>query len=167
MLADLKAKTGGNYTNYARFYLGSTLNGFPKSQAFEYQCTHEIGKEGAAKVSAAIAKGTISHPLLSINTENMWYTSIPTTLPHTQGESGQINSYTELAGSTNWSTSSGKHLFLEIIKDGWNNSLVQLASGAATADKVKTDWMGAQYLMIKQQAWTRLLAYYNSLNVAQ
>ncbi|MBQ9197616.1 MAG: hypothetical protein IJ157_10310, partial [Clostridia bacterium] len=33
----------GNYTNYARQYLGSTLS-FMKSQAFEYQCTHEVGR---------------------------------------------------------------------------------------------------------------------------
>lgn len=43
---ELWDKANGNYTNYARMYLGSTLS-FAKSQAFEYQCTHEVGKEGA------------------------------------------------------------------------------------------------------------------------
>jgi len=37
--AELWDKANGNYTNYARMYLGSTLS-FVKSQAFEYQCTH-------------------------------------------------------------------------------------------------------------------------------
>lgn len=167
MLADLKAKVGGSYTDYARQYLGSTLNGFPKSQAFEYQCTHEVGRIGAAKVSAAIAKGTINHPFLSVNSDNMWYTIVPTTLPHTQGENGKLNDYKELAGSTNWSTSKGgKNLFLEIIKSGWSNSLVTSVNSAAeTANLVKTTWMGTQYLMVKQDAWDRLLAYYNSLNL--
>ena len=40
---ELWDKAGGNYTNYARQYIGSTLS-FVKSQAFEYQCTHEVGK---------------------------------------------------------------------------------------------------------------------------
>ena len=69
----------GNYTNFARYYLGSTLS-FMKSQAFEYQCTHEVGKEGAGKISTAIGLGTIKHPLLAV-AENPWYTSVPTVLP--------------------------------------------------------------------------------------
>ena len=56
---------GGNYTNYARWYLGSTLS-FLKSQAFEYQCTHEVGKEGAGYISNAIGLGTIKHPELGM-----------------------------------------------------------------------------------------------------
>ncbi|MDE7244315.1 MAG: hypothetical protein K2O18_10135, partial [Oscillospiraceae bacterium] len=41
---ELWEKASGNYTNYARNYLGSTLS-FLKSQAFEYQCTHEVGQQ--------------------------------------------------------------------------------------------------------------------------
>ena len=63
--AELWEKANGNYTNYARQFLGSTLS-FVKSQAFEYQCTHEVGKEGAGYISAAIGLGTIKHPLLEV-----------------------------------------------------------------------------------------------------
>ena len=79
---ELWAKASGNYTNYARQFLGSTLS-FVKSQAFEYQCTHDIGKEGAGYISTAIGLGTIKHPELAI-TENGWYTSVPTVLPNTR-----------------------------------------------------------------------------------
>ena len=68
--AELWEKASGNYTNYARQFLGSTLS-FAKSQAFEYQCTHEVGKEGAGHISTAIALGTIKHPELAV-TENPW-----------------------------------------------------------------------------------------------
>ena len=57
--AELWSKASGNYTNYARKYLGSTLS-FVKSQAFEYQCTHEVGREGAGYISNAIGFGTSS-----------------------------------------------------------------------------------------------------------
>ena len=42
--AELWEKASGNYTNYARQFLGSTLS-FLKSQAFEVQCTAEAGRE--------------------------------------------------------------------------------------------------------------------------
>ena len=67
---ELWEKASGNYTNYARQFLGSTLS-FMKSQAFEYQCTHNVGKEGAGYISTAIALGTIKHPELAM-TENPW-----------------------------------------------------------------------------------------------
>ena len=73
---ELWDKANGNYTNCARMYLGSTLS-FAKSQAFEYQCTHEVGKEGARHISNAIGLGVLRHPELEV-TENPWYTSVPT-----------------------------------------------------------------------------------------
>ncbi|MDD7271103.1 MAG: hypothetical protein PUH25_04395, partial [Spirochaetales bacterium] len=91
--------TSGNYTNFARMYLGSTLS-FAKSQAFEYQCTHAVGKEGAGKISVAIGLGTIKHPELAV-CDNMWYTSIPTTLPTTKVETDTVNTYTELQAQFN------------------------------------------------------------------
>ena len=93
--AELWDKAGGNYTNYARMYLGSTLS-FVKSQAFEYQCTHEVGKEGAGYISNAIALGTIKHPELAL-ASNPWYTSVPTVLPNSKVENDQIATFAELS----------------------------------------------------------------------
>lgn len=165
MFADLQEKTGGNYTNYARRYLGSTLNGFPKSQAFEYQCTHEVGKEGAAKVSAAIANGTIKHPLLAVNTENMWYTSIPTTLPTNANQNAQLASYTELTAGGKFSSSkNGYNIFLDLIQNGYTIDGFAATDAATAAKIVSEDWMGTQYLMIKTSAWEKLLKYYESIS---
>ena len=94
---ELWSLASGNYTNYARQYLGSTLS-FVKSQAFEYQCTHAVGKEGAAKISNAIKYGTIKHPELAV-TENPWYTIVPTTLPNTTAENDAISKLTDLSAN--------------------------------------------------------------------
>ena len=154
---------GGNYTNYARWFLGSTLNGFPKSQAFEFQCTHPVAKAAAAKVSTAIARGTIKHPLLRVESENMWYTSVPTTLPTTTTENTQIGTYKELT-ATNFSTDSknaNRNIFLLVIANGLTAFDASVTTPAAAANYVATNWSGTPWLNIKNDAWGRLLAYYN------
>ncbi len=150
-------KTPGNYTNYARQYLGSTLS-FAKSQAFEAQCTTPVGKEGTTNISNAIALGVIKHPLLAVNTANMWYTSVPTVLPSTNAESDMIKGYTDL--TNNFSTSKNKvNILVNQIVSGYDG----VANAQDAAKRVTETWMGAQYLELKSDAWNRLLAYFNSL----
>ena len=149
----------GNYTNYARQYLGSTLT-FAKSQAFEYQCTHVVGKEGAGYISNAIAWGTIKHPELAL-AENPWYTSIPTVLPNYSDESAMIKTYTEL--TDNFSTSKGGlNILVDIIVKGFTEE--GRGSAAEAAATVAGAWNGELYLELKQDAYDRLVSYYNTLN---
>ena len=109
---------GGNYTNYARIYLGSTLS-FVKSQAFEYQCTHNVGKEGAGKISIAIGLGLIKHPELAV-TENPWYSIVPTTLPQTPQENDEIALLTNLSSTGKYSQSKDNYnVFVDIIAKGF------------------------------------------------
>ena len=116
--AELWDKAGGNYTNYARQYLGSTLS-FVKSQAFEYQCTHNVGKEGAGRISIAIGLGLIKHPALAV-TENSWYSIVPTTLPHTANENSEIGLLTNLSSTGKFSQSKGNtNIFVDIIVKGF------------------------------------------------
>ena len=116
--AELWEKASGNYTNYARQFLGSTLS-FVKSQAFEYQCTHAVGKEGASKISNAIALGLIKHPKLEV-TENPWYSIVPTSLPTNQSENDAIAALTELSSNGAFSQSKGnENLFVDIIRYGF------------------------------------------------
>ncbi|MBQ3384351.1 MAG: hypothetical protein IJG59_03970 [Erysipelotrichaceae bacterium] len=159
--AECQKLTGGNYTNYARQYLGSTLNGFPKSQAFEYQMTHAIGKKGAAIMSAAISKGILKHPLLTVNTANMWYTQVPTVFPTTAEQTNTLNGYTDL--STRFSTSKGgENEFYNIILNGYGSIAGAETSAQGYADFVKNSWSGQAYLLIKQAQWKVLSDYYNS-----
>ena len=158
--AELWEKASGNYTNYARMYLGSTLS-FVKSQAFEYQCTHEVGKEGAGHISTAIGLGTIKHPELAI-TENPWYTSIPTVLPNTKQENEMLAGYTELTSKGKFSSSKGdSNLFVDIIVSGYTGD--GTSSRADVVSTVSGTWNGTGYLTLKQIAWDNLVNYYNTL----
>ncbi len=158
--AELWDKASGNYTNYARMYLGSTLS-FAKSQAFEYQCTHDVGKEGAGKISTAIGLGTIKHPELAV-TENPWYTSIPTVLPTTKAENDIIAEYTELSSNGRFSSSKGgENLLVDVIVKGYSGD--GTSSREATLKTVSDTWKGSGYLTIKQSAWNKLVDYYNTL----
>ena len=157
---ELWEKANGNYTNYARMFLGSTLS-FAKSQAFEYQCTHEVGKEGAGHISVAIGLGTIKHPELAL-AENPWYTSVPTVLPNTKVENDELNGYTELTANGKFGLGKdGENAFVNIIVNGF--TLDGMTSPEEAAATVDTDWHGFDYLLLKGDAWARLLDYYNNL----
>jgi len=156
---ELWAKASGNYTNYARQYLGSTLS-FAKSQAFEYQCTHSVGKEGAGHISVAIGLGTIKHPELAV-CENGWYTSVPTVLPSTKNESDRLNGFTDLT-SKFASNKGGQNLFVDQIVAGYTAEGMDDAAGAAAY--VNASMNGKQYLALKQKAWERILEYYATLS---
>ena len=158
--AELWEKASGNYTNYARFYLGSTLS-FVKNQAFEYQCTSDAGREGAGYISTAIGLGTIKHPELAI-TENPWYTSVPTVLPTPKADNDTINSYTELR--TKFSLAKGDdqvNVLVDIIAKGM--TFEGFSSPEEAASTVADSWNGLAYLDIKEMAWEELLDYYSAL----
>ena len=158
--AELWEKASGNYTNYARQFLGSTLS-FAKSQAFEFQCTTDVGREGAGYISNAIALGTIKHPELAV-TENPWYMSIPTVLPTTKAENDMINTYTQLTPNGRFSQNKdGENLFVNQIVSGYAEE--GMGSADASASKVADEWGGKQYLALKTDAWNRLLGYYKTL----
>ncbi len=163
---DLWALQNGNYTNYARYYIGSTLS-FVKSQAFEYQCTHEVGKEGAGYISRAIALGTIRHPALAI-ADNSWYTSVPAVLPQEVAEANAINELTQLSASGQFGAAKDQlNLLVDIICKGFTGEAG--ADAAATAEKVSKSvadggWGGTTYLARRNEAWKRLLAFYKSIN---
>lgn len=158
---ELWDKAKGNYTNYARKYLGSTLS-FVKSQAFEYQCTHEVGKEGAGYISTAIGLGTIKHPELDV-ASNPWYSSVPTVLPNYKTENDEINTYDKLGSKGEFSTSKdGSNIFVNIIRNGYSGE--GTSSRSETISTVTDSWGADQVLSLRNDAWERLLDYYNSLS---
>ena len=158
---ELWDRENGNYTNYARHYIGSTLS-FAKSQSFEYQCTHVVGKEGAGYISTAIGLGTIKHPELAL-TENPWWTSVPTVLPTTKTENDMIGGYKELGSSGNFaSNKGGKNLLIDVIIGGYTGD--GTSTRAEVINTVTKTWHGEQYLELKNDAWERLQDYYNDLN---
>ena len=168
---ELWSKASGNYTNYARQYLGSTLS-FVKSQAFEYQCTHNVGKEGAGKISNAIKYGTIKHPELAI-TENPWYGIVPTTLPNTKAENDVIAKLTALSTDGKFSQSGDKddkhpeNLLIDVIVNGYDlrdDLYAGIDSRESLLSVVKNQYGTTQYLLLKQAAWDRLQNYYKTIS---
>ena len=157
---ELWAKANGNYTNYARFYLGSTLS-FAKSQAFEFQCTTDAGREGAGHISTAIGLGTIKHPELAI-TENPWYTSIPTVLPTTKADNDLLNTYTDLTNQFSQQKGDDKvNVLVDVIASGL--TFEGFSSPEEAAGTVADTWSDIAYLDVKEWAWEDLQDYYASL----
>ena len=157
----MASRVSNNYTNYARQFLGSTLS-FAKSQAFEFQCTTEVGREGAGYISNAIALGTIKHPILAV-TENPWYMSVPTVLPNTKAENDMLNTYTQLTANGRFSQNKdGENIFVNQIVNGYAEE--GMGNADASAEKVAGEWGGKQYLALKTDAWNRLLSYYKAMN---
>ena len=166
-LGELWNKAGGNYTNYARQYLGSTLPiGFVKNQGMEYQCTTEKGKAGAEKVSVAIAKGIVKHVSPEVK-ENLFYTMVPTVLPTTKEQDTLLANYAAL--DKLYSKSKGKYnIYIEVIMSGFgsnkalNNTFITTmpADAAALVTEFKKNQGGAAYTLVKIQAWNSLLDFY-------
>jgi putative aldouronate transport system substrate-binding protein len=130
-----------------------------KSQAFEYQCTHTVGKEGAGHISTAIGLGTIKHPELAL-AENPWYTIVPTVLPTTTVENDTIKSYSEL--SNNFSTSKGKvNYLIDLIVGGF--TIEGMGSVDECVETVSKAWNGEKALYIRNGAWELLQDYYKTL----
>ncbi len=157
---ELWEKAGGNYTNYARMYLGSTLS-FMKSQAFEYQCTTEAGREGAGYISNAIGLGTIKHPELAL-AENSWYTSVPTVLPTTEQDTATIKGLTDL--TTQFSAAKGDdqiNIFVDIIVNGL--TMEGFSSVEDAVNTVSKTWGGTTYLEIRDIEWEEIQEFYNKL----
>lgn len=70
-----------SFTDYARRVVGSTLPVGVKDQSFENQLTSKTGAAGANKVGVGLANGTVKGMSLAMNSNNWWYTCVPTGLP--------------------------------------------------------------------------------------
>ncbi len=152
---DLWDMAKGNYTNFARQYLGSTLS-FDKSQAFEMECTTAVGKEGLNNITTAISLGTIKHPELAIES-NMWYTIVPTVLPTTEADNEQLKSYSDLNSSFGTKKAEEcENILVNVIATGDTGKDGGAAGAAAT---ITDSWSGKQYLQIKQTSWEELKSF--------
>jgi len=174
-LADFARLGKGNFTDFARKYIGTTFGiGFVKDQGFEYQCTTEGGRIGSLKVGQAIALGVVRHVTPEINEENMFYTMVPTTLPTTAEEDTTIQGLTALRD--NFSKTNKQYgCYVDLIKNGFGGAvkgaispLTQLPSSAeAMAELVnqsvnKGGMGGALYLELERGAWDSAFAYYEA-----
>lgn len=165
----------GNFTNYARQYIGSTLPiGYVKDQGFEYQCTTENGKAGALKVSQAIAKGVVKHVSPEIS-DNLFYTMVPTVLPLTKANDAQLAEITFIGTNGVYSKTKdkGSNIFLDTIKYGLGSDqtlsgthIDKMPASVEAYMGIYNDKVSVTYIKIQQNAWKKLKAYYDK-NIAK
>ncbi len=85
-----------SFTNYARMLIGSTLPVGVKDQSFENQLTSKMGQTGAGIVGQALAKGVVKGLTLEVNSDNYWYTAVPTGLPVKKADQDTLDSNAQL-----------------------------------------------------------------------
>ena len=86
------AKAKLSFTNYARYLIGSTLPIGVKDQSFENQLTSKMGQKGANVVGVALDKGVVKGMSLKIDTNNYWFTCVPTGLPVSASDQSSLDS---------------------------------------------------------------------------
>lgn len=167
-----------NYSEFARGVIGSALPIGNKLQSFEFQLTSKMGRDGALVVDTAIKNGVIKHTE-NVMTDNPWYTVVPTMLPYTDANdkalagdhvrisTGEADNY--FTNNKNAST----NLLWNIITYGYSAkdlgyTNLNLGTGTTSAAKIiealeDVDKYTA-YLNIKNTAWGKSKAYYNTLS---
>lgn len=166
MLAQLRDKKLGNwnYTNYYRYYVGSTYPvGYVKQQGMEYQCTTEQGKAGLKRISAAINAGTLNHPTVDNFTKdgsNPFYDLVPTTFRVTSSQASDLASYTGLANIT--SEKNKPNVWHDYVKSGYGATVSekQLAVNPAALVKICEDWKVKEFGNIYNAAYESMIASY-------
>lgn len=118
-------KIGGNYiraqlsfTDYARYFIGSTLPLGVKNQSFENQLTSNMGKVGAQKVEAALNLDVIKGMSVKIDQskENYWwFTCVPSGLPLTTAQQSVITENAQLLFQHMTGTANGDRDFLSVM----------------------------------------------------
>ncbi len=168
-----------NYTNFARYVMGSALPLGNKLQSFEFQLTSEMGRNGALIVDKAMKEGVVLHTENKMTT-NPWYTVVPTVLPYTKNDktaldtthkdvfqNGQGNVFSN-------NKNDDTNLFFQIMKFGYDAEKITAGNstfnslnltGTTSAEAIVTSLNTAfgfnAYVNIKQGAWDRDKAYIN------
>ena len=170
-----------NYTNFARYVIGSALPIGNKLQSFEFQLTSAMGRRGALVVDAACQAGVVRHTE-NMMTENPWYTVVPTVLPYTKAETTALGgTHVRLHDSkadkyfTN-NKDAKTNLYWIIIQNGYSKSAISAVydglglgnTGATTATEIMqrlevVDGFTA-YLNIKKGAWNKSKNYFTKLS---
>jgi putative aldouronate transport system substrate-binding protein len=125
---NVKVNAAGNYTNYARNVIGSTLPIGNKNQGYEYQATAKCAITGAAIVSTALLNGTLKHVKLTLDSnDTYWYMIAPTALPLNgnqrttlKGDAQTLISGTYFLNSS--STDQITNVYIDLLYYGFNSS---------------------------------------------
>ena len=171
----------GNYSDYARLIMGTTMPVGNKNQGFEYQCTAECGKAGADIVDMAREAGVIKHVVNDPkDAESPWYFISPTVYPLSSGNRNTLTNseQTTLSGTYFVSnTDATLNIYVDIVLYGLGstsflNSTTYIC-GRTELGTLKSS--GAEYISfinsklnnalttrinLYSRAWNNLKSYY-------
>ena len=125
---NIKFNQVDNYTNYARYCIGSTLPIGNKNQGFEYQATAAAGISGAGVVTKALLNGTIKHVKLTLDEgDSPWYLITPTALPLLQQDQETLKNsdQTKISGTyflNNSATNQTTNICIDLLYYGLGSS---------------------------------------------
>lgn len=157
-LAELKSDTlgKGNYTNYYRYYVGSTLPiGFVKEQGMEYQTADKKGLVGLDYIGNARVLGVLKHAntLKGTNVQN---TLVPTTFALSDRQNKFIvNNCGSLSSEFSNTSAGGKNIFHDYVVNGFNVSGKTL-SKEALIDQINKDFNLIGYVEMYQTAYNSM-----------
>lgn len=168
-----------NYTNFARYVMGSALPLGNKLQSFEFQLTSKMGRDGALVVDKAMKEGVVLHTENKMTT-NPWYTVVPTVLPYTQSQKSELNKTHKdvfLNGQGNIFSNNkndNTNLLYQIMMVGFDAAkindvntfsgleLTGTTSGEQIVNALNAKWGFNVYVGIKQKAWRASKNYFNN-----
>lgn len=175
-----------NYTNFARYVIGSALPIGNKLQSFEFQLTSTMGRTGALVVDKGLGStadptdGVIKHTV-NVMTSNPWYTVVPTLLPYSESDTKSlagthVRLYTGDAGNYfSNNKNDNTNLYWQIIKYGMDAGQITAkysglglgTSGTVTAQNImqkleEVDGYTA-YVNIKNKGWQASKKFYDTI----
>lgn len=168
-----------NYTNFARYVIGSALPIGNKLQSFEFQLTSNMGRTGALVVDKAMKEGVVKHTE-NIMTSNPWYTVVPTLLPYSKADTTSLTGthvrlFTGAKGNYfSNNKDDNTNLYWQIIKYGMDAGKITekysgLGLGTGTTDATaimkkleEVDGFTA-FVNIKDKAWKASKNFYNKI----
>jgi putative aldouronate transport system substrate-binding protein len=160
--SELATLTGGNYTNYYRFYVGATYPvGYVKQQGMEYQTVSKAALPYLNTINQAIAYGVLQHVNHKDDNTDHLYDIVPTTLPFTAAENTTLSdTYTDLEKCIN--NNKGKtNVYSTIVMKGFGSGADyqnQDFSYENFCTTVKTVLKCDSYTKIYNDAYTRFKA---------
>lgn len=182
MLYTLKGKEG-NFSDVARWAVGSALNFGNKDQGFEAQCTAQCGLAGAEIWAIAKVNGTIKHTEQKIDSNRWWYTLVPTVLPFENAETNSMNGtfallgYSDKLASNYFYQSSNTANFLsDVMYYGYGSGVTISAGAGGTMPATAADFKNFLNTCVEGQttaldtingfmrnAWNRSKTYYTEV----
>lgn len=142
-LAQLKALTKGNYTNYYRYFVGGTFPiGYIKEQGMEYQTTSATAQPHLMGIENAINLGVLEHPNHNTNNTKGLYDIVPAALAYSTTEQNTVSTMTAMSAVFSVQSSTKANIFNSVVIKGWDSAdLTSFKASSGTYDLGRTNYL--------------------------